>query len=87
MFCWFGVSVDHILTFISFLETIRTKFTGYTVLTIAHRLNTIIDYDKIMVLDKGQVSEFGEPQTLLKNKSGIFYSLCNEAGLVSQQSQ
>jgi ABC-type multidrug transport system fused ATPase/permease subunit len=63
-------------------ETIRTKFTGYTVLTIAHRLNTIIDYDKIMVLDKGEVSEFGEPQTLLKNKSGIFYSLCKEAGIV-----
>jgi ABC-type multidrug transport system fused ATPase/permease subunit len=65
-------------------ETIRTKFTGWTVLTIAHRLNTIIDYDKIMVLDKGEISQFGAPQDLLKDKSGIFYSLCNEAGLVEK---
>lgn len=62
-------------------NTIRTEFKNWTVLTIAHRLNTIIDYDKILVLDKGLVNQFGSPEELLKDKEGIFYSLCHEAGL------
>jgi len=63
-------------------ETIRTTFKGWTVITIAHRLNTIIDYDKILVLDKGEVKEFDTPDTLLKDKQGIFTSLCSQAGLL-----
>ena len=39
-------------------EVIRDKFKDSTVLTIAHRLNTIMDYDKVLVLDRGQVVEF-----------------------------
>ena len=63
-------------------ETIRSEFKGYTVLTIAHRLNTIMDYDKILVLDKGMVSQFDSPEELLKDRSGIFHGLCSDAGLV-----
>ena len=46
--------------------TIRKEFAESSVLTIAHRLNTIMDYDKIMVLDKGELREFDKPSELLK---------------------
>lgn len=61
-------------------ETIRTEFKDRTILTVAHRLETIMDSDKIMVLDKGELKEFGAPQELLKNEQGIFYLLCKEGG-------
>ncbi|EDO17723.1 hypothetical protein Kpol_1033p28 [Vanderwaltozyma polyspora DSM 70294] len=62
-------------------ETIRTAFKDRTILTIAHRLNTIMDSDKIVVLDKGEVAEFDTPQNLLKNTESLFYSLCEQSGL------
>ncbi|OUM67324.1 hypothetical protein PIROE2DRAFT_53426 [Piromyces sp. E2] len=46
-------------------KALRTKFSHVTVLTIAHRLNTIIDYDKILVLSKGEVLEYDTPKNLL----------------------
>jgi ABC-type multidrug transport system fused ATPase/permease subunit len=63
-------------------STIRTEFAKCTVLTIAHRLNTIMDYDKIMVLDKGELKEFNTPDALLADSQSIFYSLAKDAGLV-----
>lgn len=62
-------------------ETIRSAFKDRTILTIAHRINTIMDNDRIIVLDKGEVVEFDAPANLLQNKESIFYSLCLEAGL------
>ena len=50
---------------------IRHKFKDSTVLTIAHRLNTIMDYDKVLVLDGGRVVEFDNPDVLIRN-GGLF---------------
>lgn len=58
-------------------KTIRTEFKDRTVLTIAHRINTIIDYDRVMVLDAGRVIEFDNPQTLLGDQRSVFYSLAH----------
>ena len=57
-------------------ETIREKFQECTVITIAHRLNTIMDYDKVVVLDGGKVVEDGRPRELLKVETGKFAELC-----------
>ena len=60
-------------------DTIRNCFKGCTVLTIAHRLNTILDSDRIMVLSDGQVEEFDTPENLLKNRTGAFCRLLQHA--------
>lgn len=61
-------------------ETIRNEFKDQTILTIAHRLETVMDSDRILVLDKGEVKEFDHPQILLDDESSEFYALCKEAG-------
>ncbi|XP_017339262.2 ATP-binding cassette sub-family C member 3 isoform X2 [Ictalurus punctatus] len=62
-------------------STIRTQFEDCTVFTIAHRLNTIMDYTRVVVLDKGQIAEFDTPANLLAQK-GIFHGMAKDAGLV-----
>ena len=47
---------------------------------VAHRLRTIIDYDKVLVLDHGDVKEYAHPHQLLQNSNGIFYSLVAQSG-------
>lgn len=59
-------------------ETIR-KIRNTTI-TIAHRLQTIIDYDKVLVLDKGEVIEFGDPFDLVSQDGGIFRGMCEMTG-------
>nr|XP_046175392.1 ATP-binding cassette sub-family C member 4-like isoform X1 [Oncorhynchus gorbuscha] len=61
-------------------KTIRDKFRECTVLTIAHRLNTIIDSDRILVLDAGHIHEYDEPYTLLQNHDGIFFNMVQQTG-------
>nr|Q864R9.1 RecName: Full=Multidrug resistance-associated protein 1; AltName: Full=ATP-binding cassette sub-family C member 1; AltName: Full=Glutathione-S-conjugate-translocating ATPase ABCC1; AltName: Full=Leukotriene C(4) transporter; Short=LTC4 transporter [Macaca fascicularis]AAN65349.1 multidrug resistance protein 1B [Macaca fascicularis] len=62
-------------------STIRTQFEDCTVLTIAHRLNTIMDYTRVIVLDKGEIQEYGAPSDLLQQR-GLFYNMARDAGLV-----
>ena len=48
-------------------KCIHTKFQNTTVITIAHRLNTIADYDKVIVMSRGRIIEIGEPHRLIQN--------------------
>ena len=64
-------------------NTIRREFKDCTILTIAHRLNTILDYDKVMVLDQGIIKEYDSPDNLLKDKSSAFYGMAKAANIVS----
>ncbi|XP_053533881.1 multidrug resistance-associated protein 1 isoform X4 [Ictalurus punctatus] len=62
-------------------STIRTQFEECTVLTIAHRLNTIMDYTRVLVMERGSITEMDSPANLISQR-GLFYSMCQEAGLV-----
>lgn len=61
-------------------RTIREKFRDSTVITIAHRLYTVIDSDRILVMDAGVAVEFDEPYSLLQNKNGIFRKMVEALG-------
>nr|XP_023011971.1 multidrug resistance-associated protein 4-like [Leptinotarsa decemlineata]XP_023011972.1 multidrug resistance-associated protein 4-like [Leptinotarsa decemlineata] len=61
-------------------KTIRERFKDCTVLTIAHRLNTIMDSDRVMVMDAGQAVEFAHPHDLLRNPEGYFSRMVKETG-------
>uniref|UniRef100_A0A8C7FJ75 Multidrug resistance-associated protein 4 n=1 Tax=Oncorhynchus kisutch TaxID=8019 RepID=A0A8C7FJ75_ONCKI len=61
-------------------KTIRDKFRECTVLTIAHRLNTIIDSDRILVLGAGMIQEFDEPYVLLQNQESALYRTVQQMG-------
>ena len=54
---------------------IRKELQNRTILTIAHRLDSILDYDRIVVIDEGQIVEVGSPESLLKQQDGQFYRL------------
>ena len=51
---------------------IRTAFRGITVITVAHRIGTIKDYDEVIVLDQGQIAERGKPRLLLDDPDSLF---------------
>ncbi|XP_046746120.1 probable multidrug resistance-associated protein lethal(2)03659 isoform X2 [Diprion similis] len=61
-------------------RTIRTKFASCTVLTVAHRLNTIMDSDKVLLMDRGRMAEYDHPYLLLQNEYGHFSSMVKETG-------
>jgi len=62
-------------------EFVRTEFADCTVLTIAHRIHTVIESDRIMVLDAGRIVEFDRPNILLSNPDSMFSSLVRDANI------
>jgi ATP-binding cassette, subfamily C (CFTR/MRP), member 1 len=63
-------------------STLRSNvFENRTIITIAHRINTILDSDRIIVLQQGKVAEFDTPRELI-NRRGLFYELVREADLL-----
>lgn len=58
-------------------------FKDRTIITIAHRINTILDSDRVIVLDAGRVAEFDTPKALVERR-GLFFELVREAGLLER---
>ncbi|KAI8638609.1 P-loop containing nucleoside triphosphate hydrolase protein [Parasitella parasitica] len=61
-------------------KTITTEFKDSTILCIAHRLNTVIEYDRIIVLDQGEIIEFANPLELLRDENSAFHKMCRNSG-------
>ncbi|KAE9278305.1 hypothetical protein PR003_g28563, partial [Phytophthora rubi] len=76
-------SIDH-ATEKKLQEMIKRDFQDATVLTIAHRLGTVLGSDRIMVLSDGRVVEFDSPRSLVKGGSGVFYELASEGGYLDK---
>lgn len=68
-------------------KTIRSQFCGSTIITIAHRLNTVLDYDRIMVLDAGKIVEFDTVENLLNLSNGVFKSMLNSVDITAVKQQ
>lgn len=63
---------------------ISTQFNDRTIICIAHRLKTIVNYDKILVLERGEVKEFDTPWTLFNKKGGIFLQMCEKSDITAK---
>ncbi len=66
-------------------KTLRQEFNEKTVIVIAHRLNTIIDCDKVVGMDQGRVVQFGAPWELLQDSEGLFAQLVHQTGHLSAE--
>uniref|UniRef100_A0A8D2LB73 ABC-type glutathione-S-conjugate transporter n=1 Tax=Varanus komodoensis TaxID=61221 RepID=A0A8D2LB73_VARKO len=73
------METDHLIQ-----ETIRTEFSNCTVLTIAHRLHTIMDSNRVLVLQAGKIVEFDSPEILLQQQ-GLFAEMARDAGISGNQ--
>ncbi len=61
-------------------KTVAESFEDATIIAVAHRLDTLIDYDKIVVLDNGGLVECGSPKELIERDGGAFASMVDETG-------
>ncbi|XP_013810458.2 ATP-binding cassette sub-family C member 2 isoform X1 [Apteryx mantelli] len=73
------LETDHLIQ-----TTIRSEFANCTVLTIAHRLHTIMDSNRVMVLQAGRIVEYDSPEELLQ-KQGLFSAMAKDAGIINAQ--
>ena len=64
------VRTDHLIQL-----TIKEAFSDCTVMTVAHRLHTVMNYDRILVMDKGKIVEIGTPKDLMEKEGGHFASM------------
>lgn len=62
-------------------NALKLIMSNSTILTIAHRIKTIINYDRILVLDDGKVAEFDTPENLLRSKDSLFYQLYSKSAI------
>jgi ABC-type multidrug transport system fused ATPase/permease subunit len=69
-----GIATEHKIQ-----TTIQKEFNNGTLLTIAHRLRTIIQYDRLLVLENGQMLEFNTPYNILKISHGVFRNMCEKS--------
>ncbi|XP_074015050.1 ATP-binding cassette sub-family C member 2 isoform X2 [Numenius arquata] len=74
------LETDHLIQ-----TTIRSEFANCTVLTIAHRLHTIMDSNRVLVLQAGRIVEYDSPEELLK-KQGVFSTMAKDAGITAMES-
>lgn len=84
-YCCFAYTLVDFETDALIQKTVREAFSSCTRLTIAHRLNTVVDSDKVLVLDKGFVGEFDSPKNLVLNKQSIFTSMIDETGAANAE--
>lgn len=68
-------------------RTIATEFSDCTILCIAHRLKTILNYDRILVMDNGEVAEFDTPLNLFNTSGSIFREMCEKSGIGAEDFQ
>ncbi|XP_049513289.1 LOW QUALITY PROTEIN: ATP-binding cassette sub-family C member 3-like [Dermacentor silvarum] len=66
--------------------TLREAFGNSTLIAIAHRIHTVLDYDRILVMDEGRVREYDTPACLLSDRSSCFYKMAVDAGVAADQS-
>ncbi|CAE7221585.1 unnamed protein product [Rhizoctonia solani] len=64
--------------------TIREEFEDALTITVAHRIRTIIDNDRLMVLDRGHIIEFDTPWNLIEREGGLFREMCLQSGMFSE---
>jgi ATP-binding cassette subfamily C (CFTR/MRP) protein 1 len=66
---------------------LRQKFAGHTIIAVAHRLDTILDFDKVVVMNQGSLVEYGEPHRLLEQQGSWFKSLYEDANSVGGEGE
>ncbi|KAK8781743.1 hypothetical protein V5799_016917 [Amblyomma americanum] len=68
-------------------DTLRESFANFTLLTVAHRLHTVLDYDRILVMSDGTVAEYGTIEQLLSDANSMFYDMAVKAGITASDSR